>query len=35
MKQDKKKNEFVIDRLLKITGQKATERQAKKSHSFI
>lgn len=31
MKQDKKKNEFVIDRLLKITGQKATERQAKKA----
>ncbi len=31
MKQDKKKNEFVIGRLLKIVGQKATERQAKKA----
>ncbi len=31
MKNDKKKNEFVIGRLLKIVGQKATERQAKKA----
>ncbi len=31
MKQDKKKNEFVIGRLNKIVGQKAVERQAKKS----
>lgn len=31
MKQDKKKNEFVIDRLLKIAGQKAVERKAKKA----
>ncbi len=31
MKQDKKKNEFVIGRLLKITGQKAVEKQAKKA----
>lgn len=31
MKQDKKKNEFVIGRLTKIAGQKPVERQAKKS----
>lgn len=31
MKQDKKKNEFIIGRLLKIVGQKANERLAKKS----
>lgn len=31
VKQDKKKNEFIIGRLLKIVGQKATERQAKKA----
>lgn len=31
MKRDKKRNELVIDRLSKITGQKATIRKAKKS----
>lgn len=31
MKQDKKKNEFVIGRLTKIVGQKAVETQAKKA----
>ncbi|MEA4910965.1 50S ribosomal protein L5 [bioreactor metagenome] len=31
MKQDKKKNEFVIGRLTKIVGQRPVERQAKKS----
>lgn len=31
MKVDKHKNDFVIDRITKITGQKATTRQAKKS----
>jgi len=31
MKQDKKKNEFVIGRLTKIVGQRAVERQAKKA----
>ena len=31
MKKDKNRNTFVIDRLSKITGQKATTRQAKKS----
>ena len=31
MKNDKKKNEFIIDRLLKIVGQRAVETQAKKA----
>lgn len=31
MKQDKKKNEFIIGRLLKIVGQKAVETEAKKA----
>jgi large subunit ribosomal protein L5 len=31
IKADRKRNEFIIDRLTKIVGQKATERQAKKS----
>jgi large subunit ribosomal protein L5 len=31
MKNDKKKNEFVIDRLTKIVGQKAVETEAKKA----
>jgi len=31
MKQDRKRNELVIDRLTKITGQKAVETQAKKA----
>lgn len=31
MKQDKKRNEFIINRLMKIVGQRATERQAKKA----
>ena len=31
MKQDKRRNELVMDRLSKITGQKAVERQAKKA----
>lgn len=31
IKQDKKRNEFIIGRLLKILGQKAVERQAKKA----
>ncbi len=31
IKQDKKKNEFIIDRLKKIVGQKANERSSKKS----
>jgi len=31
VKQDKKKNEFIIGRLTKIAGQKGTERQAKQA----
>jgi large subunit ribosomal protein L5 len=31
IKQDKKRNEFIIGRLTKIVGQKAVERQAKKA----
>ncbi len=31
MKENKKKNEFVIGRLMKIVGQKPTEREAKKA----